>query len=192
MRWHDLFHDLEGQYAELEAAQQRDELPDRVRGEIAAVRLIDRLRAVVGRRVTVTLGTGETVSGQLLAAGADWLLVQERPGREALLPLGAVAAVTGLAHLADRRGPAVSAPGTSPGSAALRFPGALRALARDRAGVVVVAAGAAFHGTLERVGADYVEVRETPPGEVRGGGSTRPIRAVALHAISTVRTDGGV
>ena len=60
MRWERLFDDLEAQAAEAEHASLGPEVADRTRRELARVRLADRFRAAVGRRVTlVVAGVGQ-------------------------------------------------------------------------------------------------------------------------------------
>jgi hypothetical protein len=66
---------------------------------------------------------------------------------------------------------------------------ALRGLARDRAVVqVILDDGAALTGTLDRVGADYVEMAEHPADQLRRSEAVQGVRAVVLEAIAVVRT----
>ncbi len=80
MRWERLFADLEAQAAAADAAELAGEVVERTRIEVAALRLVDRLRAAVGHPVRLSCVGGEQVAGVLHRAGADWALVAERSG----------------------------------------------------------------------------------------------------------------
>jgi hypothetical protein len=62
-------------------------------------------------------------------------------------------------------------------------------LARDRAGVSVVLRDAStLSGTLDRVGADHVDVAEHAPGEARRAAAVRQVRVVPLMALALLRS----
>jgi hypothetical protein len=87
-------------------------------------------------------------------------------------------------------GSRTSAPGTE-GEVARRLDlrWALRGLARDRAGVAVVLRdGSTVNGTLDRVGADHLDVAEHPPGEARRASAVRQVRLVPLDALALLRS----
>src|SRR3712207_3266832 len=66
---------------------------------------------------------------------------------------------------------------------------ALRGLARDRAAVhVVLDDGGTVTGTLDRVGADYVELAEHPADVARRSEAVQGVRAVVIGAVMLVRT----
>lgn len=182
MRWHDLFDDLEAQYDAARDAELASEVSDRTRRELALVRLVDRLRPAVGQPVGVRLLGGSVAEGELTAVGPDWLLVAEIAGREALVATHAVLSVGGLA--------AQSANPDSEGlvAARLTLAFALRAIVRDRSAVMVsYVDGATTTGTLDRVGADFVEIAEHAQGEARRRGAVRGVRTVPLGAVAMVR-----
>jgi hypothetical protein len=184
VRWEALFGDLEAQFEQAEAAQLSVEVADRTRRELARIRLVDRLRAAMGRQLTCAVAGGATISGRLLDVGTDWLLVSDGSTREALVPLAAVMGLTGL-------GPWASEPG-SEGAVAkrldLRY--VLRALARDRSGVsCLLMDGSMVTGTLDRVGADFVDLAEHPLGEPRRPAAVRAVRSIPLGALALVRHD---
>lgn len=184
MRWDDLFADLEGQLA-AEAARELDaEVADRTRRETARLRLVDRLRAAVEDGVPVTVavsGLPAPAEGTVTGVGPDWVLVRTAAG-EVLVHLAAVGWLVGL-------GPRAVEPGSEgPVEARFGLGPALRALARDRAHVrVVLVDGTAFGGTLDRVGADHVQLAEHPDDEPRRAAAVRQVRVVPFAALALVR-----
>ncbi len=182
MRWQQLFADLQAEFDEAAAAEERAQLPSRARAETSAVRLADRLGGALGAQVSLRCrGAGE-VAGRLEELGTDWALVTDDVGREVLVALPAVVAVSGLV-----RSTAAAAP-ESPVRAALDLRRALRGLARDRSAVAVVLDdGGVLTGTVDRVGADFVELAEHAPDEFRRAGAVRGVRAVALAGVAVVR-----
>jgi hypothetical protein len=66
---------------------------------------------------------------------------------------------------------------------------ALRGLARDRSTVqVVLEDGTVVTGTVDRVGADYVEIAEHPVDLPRRAEAVQGVSAVVIAAIAVVRT----
>lgn len=183
MRWQQLFADLQAQFEEQEASLARAETASRARAEVGAVPLVDRLRGALGRPVTLRCRGAGDVAGVLADVGPDWLLLDGDGGRESLVALGAVVQVGGL----DRRTGVPAEGGVVAARWDLRR--ALRALARDRGAVqVVLDDGSRLGGTLDRVGADYVELAEHPLDRPRRAEEVRAVRAVVLGAIAVVRT----
>jgi hypothetical protein len=65
---------------------------------------------------------------------------------------------------------------------------ALRGLVQDRAAVVVTLVdGSTASGTIDRVGADFVEIADHAPGEPRRRAAVRAIRTLPLGALALVR-----
>lgn len=182
MRWEALFADLEGQAEELAAAELRAEVADRTRREHGLLHLADRLRAAEGHPLAVSVWGAGVVHGRLVDAGSDWLLLEETGLRDVLVPAAAVLGVAGLGARAQLPG--------SEGEVGRRLDlrWALRALARDRAGVsVVLRDGSTLTGTLDRVGADHVDVAEHAPGEARRAAAVRQVRVVPLGGLALLR-----
>ncbi len=185
MRWDRLFTDLEAQLEAADAAEFAGEVVERTRIEVGALRLVDRLRAALESTVRLTCLGSEQVAGRLRRVGPDWLLVAERPEREAVVPLTAVTSVAGLGPWSAAE--ADGARGVLAARLDLRY--ALRGVARDRAGVALTLCdGTALAGTVDRVGADFVEVAEHPAGELRRARAVRQVRTVPLPALSVIRT----
>ncbi|MCW2683951.1 MAG: uncharacterized protein JWP33_1864 [Blastococcus sp.] len=183
MRWQQLFADLQAQFEEEEAAVDRGELASRARAEIGAIHLAERLRGALGVRVVLGCGTAGQVAGVLVDVGVDWLLTEDERGRQDLIAVKAVRTVAGL----GRRTAAAEPAGAVAQRLDLRR--ALRALARDRSAVqVVLDDGGVLGGTVDRVGADYVELAEHPADAPRRAEAVRSVRAVVIDAIAVVRT----
>lgn len=178
MRWQDLFEDLEAQLLADERRELQAEVADRTRRERAEVTVLDRAARSVGTVITVVTGAGP-VRGTLDDLGKDWLLVQEHGRHAALVPMAAVTALVGLATRSDddrgmgrRFGVGV----------------ALRAIARDRAAVAIhdICGGLAT-GTIDKVGADHVDLAEHPADAVRRATALTGHRVVPFAAIGIVR-----
>jgi hypothetical protein len=164
MRWQQLFADLEAQLDAGEAAVEQAESASRTRAEVGALGLADRLRGALGSPVVLGCGGAGTVSGVLVA-------------------LAAVRSVGGLG-----RRTAAPEPG-GPVRARLDLRRALRGLARDRCAVqIVLDDGGVLSGTLDRVGADYVEVAEHATDLPRRAEAVARVRAVVITGIAVVRT----
>jgi hypothetical protein len=181
-RWDGLFADLEAQAVALESAERAGEVEERIRIESGALRLVDRLRSAVGSLIRVSCQAGTAVDGTVRRAGSDWLLLDEDGGREALLALRTVVELSGLGRSA-----------TVPGSESvvesrLTFRIALRGLVRDRSTVQVrLTDGRTVVGTLDRVGADFVELAEHPAGELRRTAEVRHVLLLPIQAIVLIR-----
>lgn len=193
MRWDRLFAELEGRFDEMADEQAAAERADRERVAAGSVTALERLAGALDQQVRVGLAGGATVVGALRAIGPDWLLVAEERQRECVLPWRSVAVVHGV----------TAATGPAPAGLDLRLDlrYALRGLARDRAPVQVAVsgwtgagepstrAGAAgeFTGTIDRVGADFIEVALHAAWEPRRAGAVRSVALVPLASILLVR-----
>ena len=181
-RWSQLFGDLESQIEALADAEELGEIAERTRIETGRLALVDRLRPAEGHVITVRAAGAGMVRGRLDRVGADWLLLTEPPGVEALIPLASLVAVTGLGRWSaadgqlDRR---------------LGLRSALRELVRDRAPVrILLVDGGSVAGTIDRVGLDFLELAEHPAGEPRRASSVLRVWTLPLHGVGVVRRGG--
>ena len=193
MRWDRLFAELEGRFDELADEQAAAERADRERVAIGAVTALERLAGALDQQVRVGTAGGAVVAGALRAVGPDWLLVAEAEQRDCVLPWRSVAVVHGV----------TAATGSAPSGLDLRLDlrYALRGLARDRAPVQVAVAGwtgigvppatagasGELTGTIDRVGADFIEVALHAAGEPRRAGAVRSVALVPLASVLLVR-----
>jgi hypothetical protein len=181
MRWQQLFADLTAQFDEAEAAAELAESASRARAEGGAVLLADRFAGSVGAEVRLRCRGAGPVLGLLVDVGPDWLLVIDERGAESVVGVRAVTSAAGLGrHTArdeDDDRPRVRFD--------LRL--LLRAMARDRSAVALTTDdGVRLTGTIDRVGADFVELAEHPVGEPRRASSVRAVHTVALDAVALV------
>src|SRR4051794_23440206 len=153
MRWARLFDDLDAQAEASERADRDAQTADLRRLEVSRQRLAGRLAAAASAAVTLRVEGCEPVTGVVQQAGADWVLVQATGGAEVLVALGAVSSILDL--------PAAADPADDRLDARLGLAFVLRRLARDRAAVLVVTrSGESFTGTIDRVGADFLDLAE--------------------------------
>ncbi len=188
VRWDQLFAELESQYLQFAAAAEDAELSERIRLEQGAVVFVARLAGAIGRPVRLSVTAGRPVTGALHKVGPDWVLVGEAPGREALVSLSAVTVVEGLTA-------ATGAPVTGVAQRLdLRF--ALRGLARDRSPVALTVPGGwgaagtgetELTGTIDRVGADYIELALHAAWEPRRAAAVRQVVLLPRSAIVAIR-----
>lgn len=185
MRWQRLFDDLEAQASALSDAERAAEVQDRTRFEVGRLGLIDRLRPALGDQLRLRCLGGVSVIGVLRRAHPEWLLLDESAGREVLVAGAAISSVAGL----GRSSGAPDAGSVVEARLGLRY--ALRTLARDRSGLRIhLADGSMLDATLDRVGADFVEVAVHAGGEARRRGEVREVLTVPTGAIVALRRDG--
>jgi hypothetical protein len=180
VRWERLFDDLEAQLTAAEAAEFEAEVAERTRHEVAQVRLNDRLGAAVGRGVELALAPGGTLAVEVRRVGDGWLLGGLPSGGEVVVSTAALIAVRGLPVAAD--------PASRGTDGRLGLGYVLRAVARDRGAVTIVCRdGSRRTGTVDRVGADFLDLAEHPVGEPRRVGVLTGTRTLALAAICLVQ-----
>lgn len=184
MRWDGLFEDLEAQALALDHAALAAEVEERTRIEAGRVPLTDRIRPAAGSSVKVTTLGGWLVTGTLRRAASEWLLVEELGGREVVVIVGALISLGGVRRMS-------AAPNSlSVVESRLGIRHVLRGIARDRSPVRIHARdGAVIDGTVDRLGADHVEVAAHAPGEVRRRADVREVLLVAIEGMALIRRD---
>ncbi len=183
MRWQHLFADLEAQFEAGLDAVERGDVSSRARHEVGSLRWGDRVAGALGSPVVLLCRGAGPVPGTLREVGSDWLLLVDDGGRECLVAASAVRAVSGLGR---RTAPVQEA---GPVRVRLDLRRALRGLSRDRAAVqVVLDEGTELSGTIDRVGADYLELAEHPADRHRRAEAVEGVRTVVLDAVAVVRT----
>lgn len=178
-RWERLFTDLEAQAAAADRAELDGELPDRTRSARAEVPFTDRLRASLGREVSLRLAGGAAVRGTLRHVALEWLVVLAPDrGTPSLVPTAAVVSGQGL----SRHATAASA---SAVAERLSLRSVLRTVAIDRSPVRLwLTDGRVLGGTLDDVGHDHVDLAEHPLDEPRRPGSVRDTHTVLVSGVA--------
>ena len=188
MRWEQLFSDLDARFEDLADAEMMAELADRQRVAAGAITVVERVGGALGRPVRIRTTAGVTVTGTLRKIGPDWLLLQEAPGREVVLALRAATIIEGLS--------AATGPAIKGVELRLNLRHALRGMARDRSPIALVVCGGAgdsagvhteITGTIDRLGADFLELALHAPWEPRRAASVRSVVLVPLPAVVLVR-----
>lgn len=167
----ELFDDLEGQAEALYDGLRGAELGDRSRAEYARVTFASRVMASLGHSVSLRVRGVQEVAGVLSAAGAGWCRV-DGSGCSWVVAVPAILAISGTS---ERSAPEVAWPAT----AKLGLGSALRRLDPQR---ICLLDGGTIEGTIERVGADFIELRTT--AEIPGA-MLVPFKAVAAAARRT-------
>ncbi|MFT4136028.1 hypothetical protein [Microbacterium sp.] len=195
MRWERFFDDLEGQLdAEWEAERAAlDTEAERLR--LSRLTLRERLAGLVRacEAVSVELSDGTVLTGAPVGVGADWMALEAalRRGGAVLVPLGGVVAI-GMPHadLLRSARPAASGAGLSE-RMTLGF--VLRDLVRKRIPVTVgCTGGRTFAGTMDRAGADHLDLALHELGAPRRREAVTGHRVVPFAAIGWVRLEAPV
>ena len=181
-RWEALFADLETQAAALDTAERAVEVEERTRIEVGRIRLLDRMRPAVGTAVRLRCTGYGGVTGRLVRVGPDWLLVLEEGGQEAVVATAAVLCASGPGRLS------AVPESESIVESRLGLRHVLRGIARDRSAVrISLLDGTTIDGTIDRLGADFVEIAQHPPGELRRREEVRELALVPVSALAVVR-----
>jgi hypothetical protein len=182
VRWDSLFADLEAQASAAGLAERAAEVDERARMESARVGLVDRVRAAVGSELRLHCAGGIVVAGTLNQVGADWALVDEAAGQQAVVPIAAVLAFGGLGWLSALPGD----DGTV--GSRLGLGSVLRGIGRERIGVrAYLLDSTMLAGTIDRVGTDFVELALHPVGQPRRRSDVRDRLVVRFAALAVVR-----
>ena len=176
MRWEKLFDDLEAQLAAESRLELDAEVADRTRAERAKVTLVERLVGSLGSSVEVQLLGGQRAGGSVADVGRDWLVLEGASG-PTLVPTGALVAVHGVA----RR------PRSDASARRLGLGYALRGVSRDRRPVHVLdTGGGRTSGTIDGVGADWLDLSEHAVDEPRRTANVRASRTIPFASVAAV------
>jgi hypothetical protein len=194
VRWQNLFDDLESQLESELGAEEIDLLAEEERLRLGRLALRDRLRALhdgaPGESLGIGLRDGGRIALAIAAIGRDWVAGETDAGtlRSAIVPLAAVAALdpVGAQLSASLRVDPAPEPPTAL-SARLGLAFVFRDLCRRRAPVELRVGGARWHGTIDRVGRDHLDLAEHAPGEPRRSAAVARIRIVAFAAVDLLR-----
>lgn len=178
MRWERLFDDLESLWEEREREDARAEVADRTRRELASVALLSRLAASEGDLEFLLVG-GRRYAGAPVDLGADFVVIADGTLRR-LLNAAAIVQVSGL-------GRRVGGPRDSVALRRFGLGYALRAIARDRAPVLVDdVLGRSLTGTIDGVGADHLDFAEHPLDQPRRASAVQAARVLTYAGLVAV------
>lgn len=174
MRWDALFADLEAQAEAFEAEELQLRTAEAVDLERSRVVLADRLRAHIGKPVTMHCSNGQVLPVVIGTVGHNWCSGLQGAG-SCLVALSAVVAI-------DRLGfTAVSEASTTHRRLGMTAP--LRRLAQDRAEVsVYTQAGEIARGVLHSVGQDHLDI-------ITAGSILRTVSLQAVVSVHSVAAD---
>ena len=179
IRWDRLFADLEGQLEAAARAELVAEVADRTRFEVSQTTLLGRLRAALDGEVELSVAGVGPVVGTVSRVGTDFVVI-DTTGSPALINAGAVVTARNLGTASRSVADEVAA--------RIAIGMVLRGLARDRTAVTVwLQDGTTLAGTVDRVGADYLDLAEHPLDEPRRNGAIHGIRTVALESLAMLR-----
>lgn len=191
MDWDHLFDDLEGQLAAEWEAERAALDAESERLRISKLTLHDRLRSMqsADARMRLELISGENWDAVLRVVGVDWMGVQAASdARLRIIPLTALEAI-GVDHgvlLASLTQPA---PDRSL-RARMSLGFVLRDLARRRMPVTIGQPGHdPVHGTIDRAGADHLDLALHDALEARTARSVRGFRSIPFTALCWIRVE---
>ena len=199
MRWNRFFEDLEHELdSELEVQQASvDGEAERLR--VSRLELRTRFLALSGSDVMLELSGGSLLIGRVVAVGADWIGLIREPGGAALVPLRSIHAVrigreAMLASVGASVGASAGKDSAKPARTSLSerqtFGYVLRDLARRRIAVVLQQNDErALAGTIDRVGADHLDLALHDRGAPRREAEVSGYRIVPLAAVAWVKLD---
>jgi len=195
VRWDRFFDDLEDQLASEWEAERAALDTEAERLRLSRVQLVERLTLLASRESTPAVASfdfadGTTLRAQVTGVGADWaaLVPAEGPSGAVIAPLQALVSI-GMPH-ADLLRTARPAPARSALADRLTFGFVLRDLVRRRAGVAVhLVTGRALAGTIDRAGADHLDLALHEPGTPRRADAVTGYRVVPFSSIAWIRAD---
>lgn len=195
LSWENFFDDLEGQLAAEWEAERAALDTEAERLRLSKVALRARLATLIGRDRAGAAPAFEVVDGTVLTAevtgvGADWVALDGGRTGALVVPFSAVVMI-GMPHEDVLRS---ARPADTQGelSARMGFGFVIRDLVRRRVSVAVhFVGGRTLTGTIDRAGADHLDIALHEPGTVRRASEVSGHRLVPFAAIAWVRLDEG-
>ncbi|WP_395243702.1 hypothetical protein ACGGZK_16470 [Agromyces sp. MMS24-K17] len=202
MRWDRLFDDLESQLDREHEEEERALAFEEERLRLSRLTLRDRITAMAadGRgdatgapsAIRLELAGGERLAVRPDGFGRDWLsgdLVDAaRSGAQALVPLDAIVAVLPMREQLAR---SLAGPAAPAGRLVERIGIAfiLRDLSRRRIAVSVSTHDGRFHGTIDRVARDHLDLALHEPGSSRRERDLQGYRIIPIARLVSVVFD---
>lgn len=195
MRWDRLFEDLETQLASEWESERAALESEAERLRLSKLSLRERLQVFAegeGTPVAARSRSGDVFTGRVVTVGADFAALRTEAahaGGLVLLPLHAPweFALPAEELLRSARGSRVPA---SPLAERMTLGFVLRDVARKRLAVGLVSAGGMrLHGTIDRVGADHLDLAEHEPGAPRRPENVRAHRLISFEMVESVRVE---
>jgi hypothetical protein len=194
VRWDRFFDDLEDQLASEWEAERAALDTEAERLRLSRLEFRARLAALGAEQSTSAsweLCDGTTVSAAVAGVGADWVGLDGRGGI-LLVPFSAILGVR-MTQPDLLRTARASSGGAGGLTQRMTFGFVIRDLVRRRAAVSVhLAAGRRMTGTVDRAGADHLDLALHEPGTARRSDDVKGYRLVPFSAIAWVRAEEGV
>lgn len=197
MRWDRFFEDVEDQLASEWEAERAALETEAERLRLSRLSLHERLAALAGGGVEsvavgVDAGADAVITAPIVGLGADWLLLSPWGSRAgaALVPLAAIVSVS-LPHADLLRSARPDAASASTVARRATFGFAVRDVVRRRAGVSVhTRDGRMLSGTIDRAGADHLDLALHDAGAPRRASDIVGYRLVPFSSIAWIALDG--
>ena len=193
VHWDHIFEDLEGQLAAEWEAERAVLDAESERLRIAKLSLRTRLRRLQARdrSIRLTLSDGTRRSVRLRSVGADWIAVQSVDSLATLIiPLTSLMGIE-MDHgaLLDALEDSIAEADSLRERMSLGF--VLRDLGRRRISLrIALRDGEVLHGTIDRAGADHLDLAVHDAGEPRRAAAVRSFRIVPCDALVWLQPGG--
>ena len=196
MRWDRFFDDLEGQLASEWEAERAALDTEAERLRLSRVNLRERLAAMMEREGDSAPPSFDVVDGTVLVAevtgvGADWAALEGGRSGPLIVPLASICAI-GMSHADVLRSARPSVRRASSLTDRMTLGFVVRDLVRRRVGVSVhLSSGRMLAGTIDRAGADHLDLALHEPGTPRRSAEVTGHRLVPFSAVAWIRLDSG-
>lgn len=195
VRWENFFDDLEGQLAAEWEAERAALDTEAERLRLSRVALRERLAMLVERErdsapPSFEVADGTVLSAEVTGVGADWVALDGGRTGGLVVPFASIGTI-GMPH-ADMLRSARPAPARSALAERMNFGFVMRDLVRRRVAVTVhLNRGRMLAGTIDRAGADHLDIALHETGTPRRAGEVTGHRIVPFAAVAWIRLDPG-